>query len=247
VAGIDRCQHRVRRSCASAAHGIRRAARDRLPDVRVPADRPGCSRQAAATVTPGHRRSLARKNRRLGCPAIGGKLRRVGDSGAMGARARRMGGRREARDADVRPPVRGRTHRVCEGRRRCALGRCRSRARWRGAARGARQATGGVERNVLGRPDRYPAADRGGVAGVCGRTTVESARADAGGCGRRGPDGEGRGNAGTARARPRAAGRDAARNERCRWSAEGISGDASQGTEPFPHGVRRGEIGRRLR
>ena len=145
-----------------------------------------------------------------GAPGSAGSLRPGGDSGAVRARARRMGRGREAGGAGEPLPVSGGDDVLREGHRRHAHRRQGHRARRdRRAARNPRSA-GAAGRALLGRTDRDSAALRLGVAGVYRGTSDGSPRRDAGRRRDGGRHGEVGRHAGPAGAGPRAGRRDAA-------------------------------------
>ena len=105
LAGVDRHQHRLGGGRQARRRHRRGAARDGLPDVRVPADRPGRGRQAAARRAARDRGALRSGRGRLRGSRRGRRLRAGRDSRALRARARRLGRGREARAAPEPVPV----------------------------------------------------------------------------------------------------------------------------------------------
>ena len=91
VEGIDRDQSPIGRGGAQRERDRRRAARDGLPDVRIPADREGC--RCAADDGRGARRlrTAGSQRGRRGRARCCRRVCRSGDSRALRARARRVG------------------------------------------------------------------------------------------------------------------------------------------------------------
>ena len=120
-------EHRLGRGRQARWRHRRGTARDRLPDLRVPADRPGRGCEATARLAARDRGALRSRRGRLRRPRCRRRLRAGRDSRALGARAPRMGRGREARSAPepfsadgghdvLRPRPRRRPHRRPRGR-----------------------------------------------------------------------------------------------------------------------------------
>ena len=107
LAGVDRDEHRLGRGREARRRHRRGAARDRLPDLRVPADRPGRGGEAATRLAARDRGALRSGRGRLRRSRRGRRLRAGRDSRALGARAPRMGRGREARAAPEPVPADG--------------------------------------------------------------------------------------------------------------------------------------------
>ena len=172
VAAIDRSEHRLRSRRESTEGDRRRAARLRLSDVRLSPDGAGRRGETAARGAAGNHRPIRCGGSRGGGAAIGGLLCDSGDSGAMGARTRRMGGRGEARGAIKRSSLCR-----CPDRVRARVGAARSGdvAKARAAVTGlealrARQAE--ANEPVLDAADRHPAPRCGRVGRIRRRAVV---------------------------------------------------------------------------